>query len=42
VLHKPGHNPNQVINTYAYMEGYHVVEFDDLNQARLWLKGEIA
>jgi len=42
VLHKPGHNPNQVINTYAYMEGYHVVGFDELNHARLWLKGDIA
>ena len=26
-----------MITTTAYLEGYHVVEFDDLDEANLWL-----
>ena len=39
VVHEAGNNPNIMITTTAYLEGYHVVEFDDLNEARLWLSG---
>ncbi|OMH25801.1 hypothetical protein [Motiliproteus sp. MSK22-1] len=42
VLHKSDNNPNQAIDTYAYMQGYHLVEFTDPGEARLWLKGAIA
>ena len=37
VVHNPGTSPNIMISTTAYLEGYHVVEFDDLNEANLWL-----
>ena len=42
VLHKRDNNPNQAIDTYAYMQGYHLVEFTDYGEARLWLIGAIA
>lgn len=41
LLHKPRDNPNIVINAVAYAEGYHVVEFDQLNEAHMWLKGDL-
>ena len=37
VVNNPGTSPNIIISTTAYLEGYHVVEFDDLNEANLWL-----
>ena len=37
VVHNPENSPNILITTTAYLEGYHVVEFDDLDDAVLWL-----
>ena len=34
VVHKAGNNPNIMITTTDYLEFYHVVDFDDLNEAR--------
>ena len=41
VLHNPLYNPNIVINTIAYIEGYRVVGFDRLDEALAWLNGEL-
>ena len=41
VVHTPENSPNIMITTTAYLEGYHVVEFDDLDDANLWLIGNI-
>jgi len=41
VLHQDSHNPNDVINGYAYLDGYHLVAFENINDARLWLLGAI-
>jgi len=39
VVHNPQNNPNMVINTFAYIEGYQVVGFDKANDATAWLIG---
>ena len=39
VVHNAGNNPNIMITTTAYLEVYHVVEFDNPDEARLWLSG---
>ena len=39
VVHKASNNPNIMITTTAYLEGYHVVDFDNLDEARTWLSG---
>ncbi len=41
LLHKPRNNPNMVINATAYVKGYHVVDFDNQNDANMWLTGEV-
>jgi hypothetical protein len=41
VVHVPANNPNQLINTVAYMEGYQVVDFDSEYYANEWLNGKI-
>jgi len=41
VLHKSGYNPNVIIDTFAYLNGYDLVAFHDDCEARDWLKGEI-
>ncbi|MBY4677300.1 hypothetical protein [Marinobacterium arenosum] len=41
VLHPAGRNPNQVIDGYAYINGYHLVEFSDTREARAWLLGQL-
>jgi hypothetical protein len=39
VVHNRENSPNILISTTAYLEGYRVVEFDDPNEAELWLLG---
>jgi|GEM_PF-1067714 len=41
VLHPKQRNPNEIINSYAYMDGYCVVSFSDYFEARQWLLGAL-
>jgi len=38
VLHEKDNNPNIVIDTLAFNEGYQLVQFDVKNEALSWLK----
>jgi hypothetical protein len=37
VLHKPGYNPNLLIDTCAFNNGYRLAEFIKLEEANTWL-----
>lgn len=37
VLHKVDHNPNLLIDTCAFNEGYRLAEFNQIKEAELWL-----
>ena len=41
VVHNPPNDPNMVINTIAFIEGYQVVGFDKPNDATAWLIGDL-
>lgn len=41
VLHKSDYNPNVIIDTFAYLNGYNVVAFTDDSEAQDWLRDEI-
>jgi len=37
VLHEKNYNPNFIIDTAAFINGYHIVQFDNKKEAQLWL-----
>ena len=37
VLYQEGHNPNLVVDTSAFLNGYLLAQFDDMRAAELWL-----
>jgi len=41
VVHNPQNDPNMVINTITYIEGYQMVGFDKPNDANAWLIGDL-
>lgn len=40
-LHNPLNEQNKIINAFAYIEGYRVVDFYRINEAISWLKGDL-
>ncbi len=38
VLHRTGINPNWVVDSFAFMNGYLLAQFDKRSEAELWLK----
>ncbi len=38
VLHRAGTNPNWVVDSFAFMNGYLLAQFDKRSEAELWLK----
>ena len=37
VLYQEGHNPNLVVDTSAFLNGYLLAQFDNMRTAELWL-----
>ena len=40
-LHNPLNEQNKIINAFAYLEGYQVVDFYRIHEAISWLKGDL-